>query len=90
MTVPLDPLLFLPGAVSKEMHNTDQRYTLLMLLLIAKQMITVNFSEVKNQQVSGHTDLSKSTNESGEGKIVLEDTWTSERVAVTELCITIK
>ncbi len=47
MTVPLDPLLFLLGVVPKETYNTDQRYILRILLLIAKKMITVNWKDVK-------------------------------------------
>ena len=44
---PLDPLIFLLGAIPLETYSSDQRYMLQTLLLIAKTMITVNWKDPK-------------------------------------------
>lgn len=44
---PLDPLIFLLGAIPQETYSSDQRYMLQILLLIAKKMITVNWKDPK-------------------------------------------
>lgn len=50
--VPIDPLLFLLGAVLNETSNMDQRHILRVLLLIAKKMMTVNQEDVKPQIIT--------------------------------------
>jgi len=39
--IPLDPFIFLLQVIPKDRYSTDQRYTLRILLLIAKKMITL-------------------------------------------------
>lgn len=45
MNSPLDPLIFLLGAIPQETYSSDPRYMLQILLLIAKKMITVNWKD---------------------------------------------
>ncbi len=45
LDIPLDPLVFLLGAIPKEEYSVEHRYILRILLLTAKKMITVNLKE---------------------------------------------
>ena len=46
-----EPMLFLLGAIPTDLYNTDQRYILRILLLVAKKMITVNWRDVKSPTI---------------------------------------
>ena len=51
MTVPLEPMLFLLGAIPTDTYDSDQRYILRILLLIAKKIITVNWENAKSPTI---------------------------------------
>lgn len=57
--VTLEPMLFLLGAIPKDIYNADQRYALRILLLVAKKMITVNWKELKPPTIGQWTQRLK-------------------------------
>lgn len=57
--VALEPKLFLLGIIPKDVYNAEQRYTLRILLLVAKKMITVNWRDVKPPTIGQWTQRLK-------------------------------
>ena len=57
--VTLEPVLFLLGAIPKALYNADKRYILMILLLVAKKMITVNWRDVKPPTIGQWTQRLK-------------------------------
>ena len=50
--VPLEPLIFLLGSIPKDLGDTDRRYILRILLIIARKMITVNWKTVNTSSIT--------------------------------------